>query len=243
MMYSRDYFHTTELWGGFRKKNFQVMAFVPYLSIHKQGDDGTINSSGVGDATLLGNYLLFSKTTALSDNKRYFGHTLWVGGGIKLPTGHSNVMVNDPGFTVGDFTSTPGTGSTDFLLNLNHSLLIGNHGLVNNIAYKINTKNNQHYQYGNRFYVSSAYFYSLTAGAYTIRPSGGLQLVANAANRFQGDAVQYSAGYVLNGSAGVNLQRGKVGLLVNVFVPLTQNYFHGLTKANEQISAAWTYSF
>src|SRR5271170_6250708 len=68
--YSRDYFHTTELWGGYKVGKFMVMAFVPYISIHKLSDDGDINSSGLGDITLLGNYQVYSKTRPGSDSKK-----------------------------------------------------------------------------------------------------------------------------------------------------------------------------
>src|SRR5579871_5812263 len=136
--FSRDYFHTAELWGGYKRGKFQVMAFIPYVSIHKRSDDGIINSSGLGDITLLGNYQLFSHSTPATDGRKYFAQALWVGGGIKLKTGQSSVPVGDPAFTVGDFTNTPGTGSTDYLLNVNHSLMRGNGGVVTNVAYKIN---------------------------------------------------------------------------------------------------------
>ncbi len=241
--FSRDYFHTMELWGGFKKGKFQFMAFVPYIAVHKLSDDGVINSSGIGDITLLGNYQLFSKVTSVTEDKRYFGNVLWIGGGVKLPTGQSTVDVNDPDFTVGEFTNTPGTGSTDYLLNVNHSLFIGSSGLVTNIAYKINGKNNQDYQYGNRLYFNTAFFHSFTAGDYTIRPTAGLNVVMNAANKFQSQEVEFSSGYVLNGMMGVNVQRNKVGLLINGFAPISQDLFHGLTQAQERTSIALTYSF
>jgi len=44
--YSRDYFHTTELWGGYNLGKIQVIAFVPYVSIHKLSDDGDSNDEG-----------------------------------------------------------------------------------------------------------------------------------------------------------------------------------------------------
>ncbi|MGC4021711.1 MAG: hypothetical protein QM734_07090 [Cyclobacteriaceae bacterium] len=241
--FSRDYFHTTEVWGGFKTGRFQAMVFIPYISIHKSSDDGVVNTTGLGDITLLGNYLLFSKTTAATEGKRYFGNVLWVGGGVKLRTGQSEIDVKDPAFTVGEFTNTPGTGSTDYLLNINHSIFLGSNGLVTNLAYKINTKNNQDYQYGNRFYLSTAYFHTWTAGAYTFRPTVGLNLVTNSANRYQGQEVQYSSGYLLNGIVGVNMQRNQIGLLINGFAPVAQDLFHGLTQSKERASIALTYSF
>lgn len=237
--FSRDYFHTTEIWGGYKVGKFQVMAFVPYLSIHKWSDDGDVNSSGFGDITLLGNYQLVSKTNAASSRS----HALWVGGGIKLPTGQSKVDTEDPGFTVGDFSSTPGTGSTDYLLNANHIILFGKNGVVTNLTYRINTKNDVDFKYGNRIYVNTAFFHSINAGQVVFRPTIGLNLVKNSVNKFQGQEIEGSDGYILNGMAGLNLQKGKFGLLLNEFLPLAQEIYHGLTQAKGRASVALTYSF
>ncbi|MBS1978816.1 MAG: hypothetical protein JST46_15700 [Bacteroidetes bacterium] len=241
--YSRDYFHTTEVWGGYKHGKWQAMVFVPYISIHKTSDDGVTDQSGVGDITILFNYEVFSKTTAVTDGKPYFANMIYIGGGIKLPTGKSNVNVSDPDFTVGDFTNTPGTGSTDFLLNLNHNLFFGSNGLVTNVAYKINTENSQQYRYGNRFYFNTSYFHTWPAGEVNFSPSLGVNMVFNSGNYFQGQEVLYSAGYLLNGMAGLNVQWKKVGLILNGFMPLSQNLFEGLTVAKARWQAAVTYSF
>ncbi len=241
--YSRDYFHTIELWGGYNLGKFQVMAFVPYLSIHKLSDDGDVNTTGLGDITVLGNYQIFSKTKIGTETKSSITNTLWLGGGIKLPTGASAVDVGHLDFTVGDFSSTPGTGSTDYIINVMHNLIIANNGIVTNFAYRINTANSQQFQYGNRIYFSMAYFRSLVAGTLVIRPTLGLNLVVNAANRYLDQEVAGSQGYLLNGMAGVNLQKGKLGLLVNCALPLSQDFYHGLTQFKERESVALTYSF
>jgi hypothetical protein len=241
--HSRDYFHTTELWGGYNFGKFQVMAFVPYLSIHKLSDDGDVNSSGLGDITVLGNYQVFSKTKNGTEAKSSITNILWLGGGIKLPTGQSTIDVTDLNFTVGDFSATPGTGSTDFIVNAMHNLMIGNNGIVTNVAYRVNTANPQHFQYGNRIYFSTAFFHSLAAGTMVIRQALGLSLVVNEVNRYQSLEIGGSNGYLLNGMVGMNLQKGKLGLLLNAFLPVSQDFFHGLTQFKERESVALTYSF
>jgi hypothetical protein len=241
--YSRDYFHTAEIWGGYKIGKFQIMAFVPYISIHKLSDDGDINSSGLGDITLLGNYALYSKTKPGSETKRSFTNTLWVGGGIKFHTGQSIVDVRDPAFTVGDFSQTPGTGSTDYLLNVNHNLLSGNNGIVTNLAYRINTSNAQQFQYGNRLYVTMNYFHSFAAGMFVIRPTAGFNMVVNGTNRFQDTPVSGSSGYIIVGQVGVNVQRGNIGLIMNGGLPMAEDLYHGLTQFKERASMALTYSF
>ena len=241
--YSRDYFHTTELWGGYKIGKVVVMAFVPYISIHKLSDDGDINSSGLGDITLLGNYQIYSKTRPVTDSKRTLSSAFWVGGGIKFHTGQSLVDINDPAFTVGDFSQTPGTGSTDYLLNVNHNLTIGNSGIVTNLAYRINTSNAQQFKYGNRVYATVNYYHSFPAGSIVIRPTLGISLVENGTNRFQDSSVIGSSGFIMVGTAGINLQRGSVGLIMSGGLPVAENLYHGLTQFKERASLALTYSF
>ncbi len=241
--FSHDYFHTTEIWGGYKVGKFQIMGFLPYITSHKLSDDGDINKSGIGDLLVLGNYEMFSVTKVGSESQKSLSNALWLGGGIKFHTGQSTVDVNDPDFTVGDFSSTPGTGSTDYILNAMHNLIIGNNGLVTNMAYRINTVNTQQFQYGNRIYLNAAYFHSWSAGSFIIRPSAGLNLVVNETNRYQGQDVADSKGYILSGMAGLNLQRDKLGLLVNGFLPVTQDLFVGQTQFKQRVSVALTYSF
>ena len=241
--YSRDYFHTTELGAGYNAGQFQVMAWVPYLSIHKRSDDGDVNTNGLGDITVLGNYPIFSMTTNGTQTKSSITHILRLGGGIKLPTGQSTVDVTNLGFTVGDFSATPGTGSTDFIVHAIHHLIIGNNGMVTNAAYRVNTVNPQQFQYGNRIYVSTAYFHSFSAGSLIIRPSIGANLVVNEANRYRGQEVKGSNGYLATAMGGVNLQKGKVGFFLNAFLPLSQDFYHGLTQCKERESVGLTYSF
>jgi hypothetical protein len=241
--YSRDYFHTTELWGGYKVGKVMVMAFVPFISIHKLSDDGDINARGLGDITILGNYMVYSKTRPGSDTKKILISVFWVGGGIKFHTGQSLVDINDPGFTVGDFSQTPGTGSTDFLLNVNHNLTYGKNGVVTNLAYRINTTNAQQFRYGNRVYATVNYYHSFSVGSFLIRPTVGASLVVNGTNHFQDAPVIGSSGYILVGMAGVNVQRGKVGIMMNGGLPVAEDLYHGLTQFKERASVALTYSF
>jgi len=241
--FSRDFFHTTELWGGYKIGKFQLMTFVPYITVQKISDDGVIDTRGLGDMTLLANYQLYSKTINGSETKKTISNTLLVGGGIKLATGSSDTNINDPDFTVGDFTQMAGTGSTDYLVNINHNLTIGNGGIVTNMTYKMNTINAQQFRYGNRFYLNTNFFHSFNAGLFIVRPLVGLNLIQNDANTFLGDKVENSNGYILNGVAGVNIQRGKLGVLFNASTPVSENVYQGLTQLKEQISMALTYSF
>jgi hypothetical protein len=208
------------------------------LFLHKTSDDGTSDSNGLGDILFLANY------KAVSEKKLGAAkQTLWLGGGIKLKTGKYQVDASDPSFTAGDFNSQVGTGSTDFLINATHNLLWNSHGIVTNLAYRINTTNDQQFRFGNRVYINAAYFHSWPIHLTTVRPMLGLNYLANENNHFEGQTVEGSKGFVISGLLGVNIQRNDIGLLVNGFVPIAQNLYENQTHFQSRTSVAITYSF
>lgn len=241
--FSRDYFHSMEIWGGYQVGKVQVMMFVPYISTHKMSDDGAVDTHGIGDVILLGNYKVFTSPASVRETGRSLTSSLMLGGGIKFHTGESKIDTGDPSFSVGDFSSMPGTGSTDYLINATHNLLSGNDGMVTNATFRINSNNAQHYKFGNRLYINIAYFHAWSSGFFTIRPSLGVNFIGNRANQYAGKELSGSAGYVLSGLAGINIQRGKVGLAANGFLPVAQNLFEGQTKFQARASLALMVSF
>src|SRR6185369_17278447 len=130
----------------------------------KVSDDGTLKTDGLGDLMMLVNYQLFNIKSISKDDKTTWMHQVYLGGGVKFPTGENKVNVNDPEFNIGDFNSQAGTGSVDYIVNATYNLLWNNSGLVTNVAYRINTANKQDFRFGNRAYINSAYFFTLSHG-------------------------------------------------------------------------------
>ena len=94
--YSNDLFQTIEVWGGINIGNkWQVLALVPFNMIHQASDDGTFNTSGIGDIAVLGNYKIFEHSS-LTKNKQSVTQQAWIGAGLKLATGKFNIDPNDP---------------------------------------------------------------------------------------------------------------------------------------------------
>lgn len=241
--YSHDRYQTMELWGGHNFGRLQVMAFVPYLFSNKQSDDGTTKTHGLGDLLLLVNYKIFSTASLNKAETGSIRNELYAGGGIKLPTGVNRVDTTDPDFNIGDFNSQAGTGSVDYMINLTHNLMFARSGIVTNVAYRVNTANDQEYRFGNRAYINSAYYYSLALGTTKIKPSAGVNYQRNAVNTFAGSNVDGSNGYNLNASVGLNVLHGKIGANVTGFIPVSQNMYDGQTKLKSRTLIGVTYSF
>lgn len=166
---SDDTYRKLELWGRYYvNKRIQVFAFIPYSFNSMNGTEQVVSSNGLGDITLIGNYLLLNTG---EDKTRRFKHTWMAGAGVKLPTGDFNredngVLVN-PNFQLG-------TGSTDFLISTVYTLRYQKAGVSVESGYKINTRNKNDYLFGNQFHASSQIFYWQNAGAFSFLPNVGV---------------------------------------------------------------------
>jgi len=241
--FSTNYYNTVELWGGVRLgRKIQLLAFVPYYMNKQVDDDGTTYTNGLGDVTVLGQYQIFNSSKRLSSHKQ-ITQQLWIGGGIKLPTGPFNANVQDSNTTVADINAQIGTGSVDFLINGMYSLSIKNFGVSLTANYKMNTVNDDQYKYGNKFQSNLIAFYKFTGRGPTITPNLGLGYENVATNKLSGKAVQYTGSRMMTAIAGVEFDFGKIGLGINGQLPLAQNFAEGQTKMKYNSMLHITYQF
>jgi hypothetical protein len=240
--FSHDYYQVMELWGGYNFKKIQVMAFVPYVFSKKVSDDGTIMTDGLGDVMALVNYQIFSNKYIGKNQKTTWMQEVYLGGGIKLPSGVNKVNVSDPEFNIGDFNSQAGTGSVDYMLNATYNLLWNNSGIVTNVAYRINTANKEDFRFGNRTYLSSAYFFTLSHDEVKFKPNVGVNYQSNAINKLDGVEVEDSNGYNFNGTLGINVLKKKIGFSAVGFTPLAQNNYDGQTNLKSRFLVGVSYS-
>lgn len=185
---SNDTYQKLELWGRYYvNKRIQLFAFIPYSFNSMRGTEQVVSSHGLGDITLIGNYLLLNTG---EDKTKKFKHTWMAGAGVKLPTGDSNledkgVLVN-PNFQLG-------TGSLDFLLSTVYTLRYQKAGLSVESGYKINTRNRNDYVFGNQFHASSQIFYWQNAGMFAFLPNAGVYFEQAAKHR-DGTILQANTG-------------------------------------------------
>jgi len=230
--FSTNYYKSLELWGGVRLgKKLQLLAFVPYYFNKQVDDDGTTTPRGLGDITIIGQYRIFRNTGA-TNNQDVIDQQLWLGGGIKLPTGRFNAKPMDSTTTIADINAQIGTGSVDFLLNALYTISIGNTGISVSANYRINTTNNEHYKYGNKLNVNLIGYYRIPAGKNSIAPNLGLGYENIATNSLQDAKVRYTGSTVTTMIGGVEFNFKKTGIGINAQLPIAQDFAEGQTRLN-----------
>ncbi|MFY7786593.1 MAG: hypothetical protein ACOVQA_01850 [Thermoflexibacteraceae bacterium] len=226
-------FRTAELWGRFYPhKKVQVLAFVPY-SFNEQNESGTTRHlNGLGDMSVLVNYNLLNTTT--DTVPRLWNHVIWLGGGVKLPTGRFAYNENDaqqvanPNFQLG-------TGSTDFVLNAIYTVRYKNIGINTDISAKLNTANSENYLFGHRVSGNILGFYAKSFPNYwTVMPHAGLYAEYSNKNTQHGQVIPETGGTLCAGVLGVEVQHRWLSVGANFQEPFAQNLSDGHVKAKSR---------
>lgn len=212
--YSNDTYTRAELWGRFYlSPKVQLITFVPYHFNSMAGNEQNVEISGLGDIAVSGQWLLVNTG---EDMTAKFKHTLRAGLGIKLPTGKyderdAGVLLN-PSFQ-------RGTGSLDFILNGIYTARYGKMGINTEVGYKINTRNQDEYKFGNQFNSGASLFYwhNFRNVKLSLLPNAGFY-VEQAAKHQDGDVQKANTGgsatfftygletYLGSWSAGFNIK-------------------------------------
>jgi hypothetical protein len=228
---SDETYQTAELWGGWNMgTKFRVLAFVPYNFNNRVAQTGDGYKSGLGDVAVMGYYNAFS--TRHTVGMKLLVQSLWVGAGIKAPTGkyEPNERLQS--------TESPnnfqlGTASTDFTLNAAYDLRLMDLGLNINANYKINTQNKYDYRYGNKLTTNALLYYKIRLfNAMTVSPNAGV-LYETSQQDLENDkyTVDVSGGHVVSAIGGLeaNFNRYSAGV----------NYQHVASQqlANNRVNA------
>jgi hypothetical protein len=237
--FSKDFYQTTEVWGGWNiGKRWQLLTFLPFNVNRQESDDGVMKSSAFGDATVIASYnLLSKKTTSKSGNG--VSQQLWIGAGVKLPTGKFSADEED---FIPSANNQAGTGSVDLLLNTMYSVRINQWGVSSNINYKIN-RDAHNYQFGNRFNASAFVFRSLATPKVTFNPNVGLLYESIEANKLGGLKVNDTGGRALFAATGMETTFKKIAIGFNAQLPVEQHLSNGQTTARLRGMLHVTYAF
>lgn len=212
-------------------RRWQIMLLAPYRWNQQVEDGASTRVHGVGDISLMANYILFNTGDSLATRWR---QTFSVGGGVKLPAGRHKLLAVDGGELNPNIQ--PGTGSTDFLLAATYTLRQGAWGAVTDLLARLNTTNPHQFTFGNRLSGSAKIFYWKNLRRITVLPNAGIFLDAAQANRDDRDQLEGSEGVTTLATLGLDAYTGRFSAGASFQPPLWQS------RATVKTNARWVFT-
>lgn len=231
-----EHFRSIQLWGRVAiSKRIQLLAFIPYkMQYQKQGNEST-QLKGLGDISVLGNYMLFNTTETTSKKWR---HALQIGVGIKLPNGKSDALQN--GLMIHTNLQL-GSGSFDFPFYANYTLRHKHFGSMIECQYVKNGTNKQAFHFGNRFIQSTRFFYWKEKKKWQFLPQIGYGYETAEFDKQRNTVQTYTGGNIVYGNVGIDVFYKNVSFNIHVQQPLQQNLGEGYVKSNARFLSNFIY--
>src|SRR5690606_2302100 len=240
-------YESLELWGGWNfGTRWRAMAILPYNfnTRHVPGSGQTGYKNGLGDVALMGYYKVFEGVGGTRNNQLII-HSLWAGGGVKVPTGQYDDSERESVSQDAPNNFQLGTASTDFMVNLAYDIRLMDLGLNMNVTYKVNTENTYDYRYGNKLTANGLLYYKFNIkNQIRIAPNAGAMYETQTKDVIYGlyDVAQ-SGGTSLTGVAGLEVNAGRISFGGNYQAPLSQKLADGRAKAGNRWLAHISFSF
>lgn len=239
---TEEKYRIAEFWGGWTFNNkWRAMLTVPYSLNEKINYAGSRQKNGISDITLAGYYQLLNKKNTVGKEKLFI-QSLWIGGGVKLPTGEYNPADKTGSNQTANLFQL-GTGSTDFIIGAMYDARLMDAGINVSCQYKLNSRNKYHYAYGNKLNLSSQLYYKIKVGKFSLSPNTGLQYETSQKDKDDRYHVDLSGGNVLTGSIGIEANYNKIAIGANWQTPLHQQLAGGFIKANNRMMVHVAFSF
>ncbi|MFN4082437.1 MAG: hypothetical protein ACK4K9_02290 [Bacteroidia bacterium] len=218
-----DVYHTSEFWLRHIPKNnrMQIFGVIPYRVNVRTDSDKKESISGIGDAFLMGNYILINTADSLHVPLKL---TLQAGAGLKLPTGkyqqrNANKLMYPLGFQTG-------TGAWAYQINTIVTFRYKKVGINIEFQYIINTTNELMYKLGNRINIGTSLFFWKKFGFNSLLLSGGFLFEHLKADKEYNYVVNQTSGkrlllnlntdiYIKNYSFGFNISHPLINKVYN----------------------------
>jgi hypothetical protein len=168
-------------------------------------------------------------------------HNLWVGGGVKFPTG--KYQYTEDQATVANPSFQLGSGSTDFMLNTIYTLRYKQVRLNTDLTYKINSYNSNDYKFGDKVSGTASLFYIHQIGKVGLMPNTGIYYETSAKNINKDAEVLETGGDALFTSYGMELYAKKFSVGLNLQNPLSQNLGAGRIQSHSRTMVHFTFLF
>lgn len=244
---TNEYFHTIEFWGRFYPvPKLQVLAFVPY-SFNYQTDINNNRKSlqGFNDIMLLANYNVLNKKMKNDDTeRRNWKHSLWLGTGLKLPTGKYDYNDQDNS-QVANANFQLGSGSWDFVFTAFYNVRYRKFGFNQDVSYKLNTANAKNYRFGNRFSANSnLFFVHQFSKKIALMPHAGVYYELSAKDTRNQSVILETGGTLVASNIGIDVYAFKnFNVGINVQIPLYQYLGNGELQTQTRWNVHWVILF
>jgi hypothetical protein len=216
------------------------LATVPFVWHTHTKSTSVERQLGVADATLLVQYLILelNDTTKRSICRQLF----YVSAGLKLPTG--KYEPNNNGTVLSYAQMQLGTNSIDFPLGLNYTLNYKQYGLNAELNYRIQTKSNASFKFGNRLNASAKFIWQQSLNKnWSLMPNLGLQYEHLEVNQDNDAEVYFSGGYCFSGQIGIDVHFKKMLVGVSVQPVIFQNFAHDTSRSGIRSTIHGIYFF
>jgi hypothetical protein len=236
---SQEWLTSSDLMGRYTvNERFQFVGILPWVTNWQKTENRTIQVNGIGDPTVLGNYIFVNTTDSLTRKYKQLGS---IGLGVKMPLGKFEVASSDENRNL-----MPGSGSWDGLINAAYSVQRGNWGFMNETSYSLRGENKQAFKFGNAFSTTNLFFYRwIVSENVRVIPQLGFQFNKNARDQFSGIVTDDS----FNGGTLFNSQIGTIVLLKNwaisavYFLPVYQHIGNGYVEQHHAARLSLHYFF
>jgi hypothetical protein len=233
-------FQTYEVW--YRRQignRMQAMLFLPYHHNRQSFYNGLPekNINGFGDVFLTAAYKLYDKQRK-AGNFSVLKQTIWLGGGVKLPTGkfqftNTDTEVANPNFQLG-------TGSLDYLLTATQTIQLNAWGLQNDLTLRYNGSNQNQYRFGARASWQTAVFYTRKRKQ-SLVPLMGFRAEWVEKDSRQKQLVDVTGGYQVGLLAGAEWQSRQLAIGCRAGLPLEQSLGGGNLQEKPNLAVHFTY--
>lgn len=236
---SEEHFQTADLLARFYPLNrLQILAIAPWHRFQRLEAGRETRSQGIGDVSVVGNVILLNTGDSLS---RRWRHTLTVGGGVELPTG-AHALKNAEG-ELFHANMQPGSGTTDFIFLASYTLRREVWGCTADFMGRLNTKNRNDYQFGNRLNGAFKVFYWKTFQSATFLPNIGVFSDYSAQNWNGSHYESGTGGAMALATFGLDVFIRRVSLGLNFLTPFYQDLGEGSIRANTRWTATANFIF
>ncbi|MBS1493306.1 MAG: hypothetical protein JST55_07345 [Bacteroidetes bacterium] len=216
-------------------QKLRLILTVPY----KLNDINGSRIRDIGDVLLMGQYLVYSTEMSLKNESKY-RQRVYLGGGVKAPTGAFNKQlvygVTEPHFQ-------PGTGAFDFLVSGTYFGKYKDFGFNADASYSMATTNKNEYRFANRLNMAAAIFYQIPVGETGVLPHTGVYYESAGMDK-QGDLeVDDSGGNVLFLTGGLDIYFSSFAFNLDYQYPLNNKLNGDQTENKFRVITGLSYYF